>query len=514
MQRNRLKRLTYQHTVMGAVFGWLLYLVNFSGSVAMFVDEIRVWEEPAARRTINSSVPMQTVIDAFISDLRAPLDFIEVTLPSPGSSYYELRARYGTGDDLKNETRRYAIDTGVPVSGRGGEGVALWLQQLHRYLAIEPKIIGRTLVGLTGVYMLVLILSGIVTHQKIARDLFKIRWTRSLHVKWRDLHNATGLWTLPFAIVIAFSGIMVGTPPLMAVVAGLPMTGGDISRLEAMLGRSEEPSRSGVNLSMVSADHAMKEVAAATDFVPAGVRIQRYGDRNAAYWVLADSPREMLYLSNVPVNAATGAVEMERYAPLTEGIPESVAGRVFAASTPLHYGLFGPLALNVLYYLLGMAVSVCIAVGMLIYFERRLGGSTGHFSQRTYKRLSLVNAGLVAGLPMVTLLMFYLDRILMSAGESRYVVLAISFVALWFSCVIYALICRIARVVARRLMGLTLLLAIFLPAFDYLTLGRGVANEAVLLIHGLAVFSGLCLLVYLAVTRAVFTAKGTEPMLG
>ncbi|MEM1261972.1 MAG: PepSY-associated TM helix domain-containing protein [Pseudomonadota bacterium] len=487
---------------MGVVLGWLLYLVNFSGSVAIFVDELYVWEEPASRLAINQPIGLQQIIDSFVEETKEPIHSLQVWQPSPGSRYVELSARFGEESDLTFETYSYDAESGAPVTRREGDGVALWLKQLHRYLAIEPKIIGRILVGLTGVYMLVLILSGIVTHQKIARDLFKIRWRRATRTKMRDLHNATGLWTLPFALVIAFTGIMVGAPPLMAVVAGLPMTGGDIEQLETVLAPSNGPTDWGKATTLVSADKAMQIVADTTDFSPVGVHIERYGHQNAAYSVLADSSKEMLYVSYVPVDALTGTVDQEAYGRLIDGLPVSVAARIFFASSPLHYGLYGPLILKVLYYVLGIVVSLCIAYGMLIYFERRLNGSVGHLSQRTYEHLSLVNSGLLGGLPLATLLVFYMDRLLMTAGDSRYLALAMCFVFAWLGCVIFAFIDRNARRVGRRLLAATAAVAIFLPMFDLLTAGSGFLNTAVLVIHSVVVCSGLCVVWYLTASHA------------
>ncbi|MEM8982999.1 MAG: PepSY-associated TM helix domain-containing protein [Pseudomonadota bacterium] len=501
MQRDRLKRLTFQHTVMGAVLGWLLYLVNFSGSVAMFVDEFRIWEEPAARTAVSHTVGVQRVIDTFVVETKQPIHFIEVLQPYPGNRYYMLRARFGEQDPT-TVSYSYDAETGARVSRREGDGVSLWLQQLHRYLAIEPKIIGRILVGLSGVYMLVLILSGIVTHQKIVRDLFKIRWRRATRTKMRDLHNATGLWTLPFALVIAFTGIMVGAPPLMAVVAGVPMTGGDIEKLETILAPSNDPENWGDPAASVSADIAMQTVADTTDLSPIGVRIERYGHQNTAFTVLADSPGELLYVSYVPVNALTGAVDSASYGRSIDGLPKSVAARVFFASSPLHYGRFGPVTLKVLYYVLGMMISLCIAYGMLIYFERRLDGSVGHLSRRTYQRLSLVNAGFLAGLPVVTLVMFYLDRLLLNAGETRYTALALCFFSGWLACLIYAFLDKNPRRAGRNLMATAAGLAVFLPVFDLLTASVGFANTAVLVVHGVAAVSGVGLAWYLVVSRA------------
>ncbi|MEM8547511.1 MAG: PepSY-associated TM helix domain-containing protein, partial [Pseudomonadota bacterium] len=477
--------------------------VNFSGAMAMFVDELRIWEEPAARASVERWVGIQQIIDRFVEETDEPIHWIEVTRPYPGSRFYPLRARYGETDPV-TETYRYDAETGSRVSSREGDGVAVWLQQFHRYLAIEPKMIGRVLVGLTGVYMLVLVLSGIVTHQRIIRDLFKIRWHRAARTKMRDLHNVTGLWSLPFALVIAFTGIMVGAPPLLAVVAGLPMTGGDIAQLEAILAPAEEPESWGHPIALISADEAIQIVAETTDFVPLGIRIERYGHRNAAYSVMADSPGELRYVAQVPVDAVSGAVDVDTYARTIDGLPASSAARVFFAASPLHYGRFGPITLKVLYYALGMIVSVCIAYGMLIYFERRLTGSVGHLRQQTYQRLSLVNAGVLAGLPVVTLLTLFLDRLFTNAGEARYSTLGVCFFSAWVACVIYACLDANARRAGRRLMATAAALALTLPVFDLMTANVGFTNTAVLVIHGVAVCSGLCLVWYLvASARAV-----------
>ncbi|MEM9621424.1 MAG: PepSY-associated TM helix domain-containing protein [Pseudomonadota bacterium] len=485
---------------MGALLGWLLYVVNFSGSVAMFVEEIKVWEDPIQRATAAQVVPLQPIIDALVREVNGPLEFIEVTRPSPGNALYQLRARYTHAEESHTLNRYYSIDTGIQEEPRAGDGVALWLKNFHRYLAIEPKSLGRALVGLTGVYMLALILTGVVVHRRILRDLLKVRWSRSLSVKWKDLHNATGLWTLPFAVVIAFSGIMVGAIVLFGGVAALSLSASNpenLEKLENLLADHRVDKSLHGPMPMVSADVAMANVAKMDGFAPLGVSIQRYGDRNAAYAVLASSRLDLAYLAPVPIDAVSGEPVVGGYTPIVEGLPDSVATRIFSAMTPLHYGLYGNTTLKLLYYFLGLAVSICVVVGMLLYFEKRLDGPTGHFSHRTYHWLAVINAGILAGLPLATVLIFYLDRLLFNVGDTRYAIVGIGFFAAWVACTVYCLWLQNARQGARHIMLLTVVLGLTLPVFDLATVGSGSANPAVMVIHGVILSSAAGLLLYL-----------------
>ncbi|MEM8703329.1 MAG: PepSY-associated TM helix domain-containing protein, partial [Pseudomonadota bacterium] len=73
----------------------------------------------------------------------------------------------------------------------------------------------RILVGLVGIAFLLLILTGIVAHTKFTKELFTLRYLKSVRLKWQDSHKVMGLWTSPFAAMIALTGAFLGVIALL-----------------------------------------------------------------------------------------------------------------------------------------------------------------------------------------------------------------------------------------------------------------------------------------------------------
>jgi uncharacterized iron-regulated membrane protein len=64
-------------------------------------------------------------------------------------------------------------------------------------------------VGFAALIMLVALVSGVVMHRKIFRELFTFRPKKHTQRSALDLHNLTGVVALPFHFIFAFSGLVI-----------------------------------------------------------------------------------------------------------------------------------------------------------------------------------------------------------------------------------------------------------------------------------------------------------------
>ena len=48
--------------------------------------------------------------------------------------------------------------------------------------------------GLLGIVMLISLVSGVMAHPKVVKDLFLLRWRPSLRLTVSDLHEQVGVW--------------------------------------------------------------------------------------------------------------------------------------------------------------------------------------------------------------------------------------------------------------------------------------------------------------------------------
>lgn len=506
MERDRLKRLNGQHTLLGIVLGWVLYVVNVSGTFSVIVDELQVWEDPALRAHRPGTVSAQTAVQLAVQNRSLPIDAMTVELPRAGRGIYRVTMssqRTPETESTSSVTTHISAVDGSEVVPRRGAGVAIWAKNLHRYLLIEPRIAGRVLVGLTGVFMLVLIVNGVLIHQRIRKDLFKMRWTQSVRLKWRDLHNATGLWTLPFSLTITFSGVLLGAVVLFVLLMSALATGGDYEVfMQKAQTRGPEIYHppSGPSATVADLDHAIAVATSLTHGEPFAVRILNFQRPDMAYRV-ALRPSILVIAQEVVIDASTSKAMISTDQDQLGGFSKTAALRVFSAMEPLHYGTFGGLWLKAIYLLSGVALSVCIVSGLLIYFERRVKGAVGRYSRDTYLVLGRANAGILTGLPLALGTVFYADLCFQGDGASRWTAINVGFFASWAMSVAYCVVYRNTRRAARQVMAVTAALFFLIPGIAFLKESEGFWSSGTVFVHAvsLSVASGLA--GYLALSR-------------
>ena len=77
--------------------------------------------------------------------------------------------------------------------------------RFHFQFHYMPVVWGRWLAGAAAMFMLVAIVSGVITHKKIFVDFFTFRWGKGQR-SWLDAHNALSVFGLPFHLMITYTG--------------------------------------------------------------------------------------------------------------------------------------------------------------------------------------------------------------------------------------------------------------------------------------------------------------------
>ncbi|MEO0872282.1 MAG: PepSY-associated TM helix domain-containing protein, partial [Pseudomonadota bacterium] len=178
---------------------------------------------------------------------------------------------------------RISATTGEELPYRE-EGANRLLYDLHRDLswpdALGGRQVGRIIVGLVGIAFLLLILTGIVAHTKITKELFTLRYLKSVRLKWQDSHKVMGLWTSPFAAMIALTGAFLGVVALLLPLMAFVTMKGDQEALIAELGL-EQPTRAGISAPMIPVDEIGPRIHPETGNEVNFIRYTNWGDQNA-----------------------------------------------------------------------------------------------------------------------------------------------------------------------------------------------------------------------------------------
>lgn len=479
MDRERHHRNYDLHSWSGMALGLFIYVVAFTGCLALFYHELQTWEDPARRLTVaEQPVAMNATFNAWIEEKAGDheVDFASFRFPTEYEPYFfgyvsiDIPVPEGPEGAHKHEnfSQRWDSHTGEPLPERS-DGLSRWLLDFHRDLmwpkALGGRTAGRTIVGIAGVILMLSIITGVIAHTKILQELFTLRYLRSMRLKWQDTHKVLGMWGLPFYTMIAFTGAILGVVAILApIVALLTFKGDQEALISAVLGAPTEAA--GVEAQMLSVDELAKFRMPGSDKTVEYIAMSNWGDQNARFDLYFEADTELAQVDGFQINGVTGEKILKK-----ELDSPSAASRVLNAMTPLHYGTYGGIALKFLYLLLGLMLAVITALGLMMWVERRLHGAVGARSEQFYRRLSNLVVGVTAGLPLASASVFYLDKLYVGAEAARLYWTAVTYFIVWALGIGYAFFRRDDYASTRHLLLTTGGLFCAVPLLNTLTTG-------------------------------------------
>ncbi len=435
--RERQIRIYDLHSWTGVALGIMMFFVCFTGSIALFNHEFEGWEDEARRGEITANpVPIHGTLTNFIEQKSGELGieprFVNVGIPNEDHGHYDV---FVSGPDANEEFQfaqaRFSAITGEQLPLRE-DGANRLLFDLHRDLAwpdaLGGRQVGRILVGLVGIAFLLLVLTGVVAHTKITKELFTLRYLKSVRLKWQDSHKVMGLWTSPFAAMIALTGAFLGVIALLLPLLAFVTMKGDQEALIAELGL-EQPARAEIAAPMISVDEVGPRVHPETGKPVYAIRYANWGDQSAQATLTYKAEQRLLYSDTIIVDAVTGEVQPEADFFLTNG----PFAYILATFSPLHYGTYGGIALKLIYFVLGMSIAVMSALGNMMWIERRRHGGEGGKSDRFYAVLSGINTGVCAGLPLAAVGVLAFDKVYWGAEAARYSSMVVFLFSAWLA---------------------------------------------------------------------------------
>ena len=184
------KSMAWLHTWAGVVIGSVLFAIFWMGSLSTFDREFDRWMQPGVRLHAPAT-PVSldhTVVPAAVS-LAASSPQWGVNLPTDRVDHLRFFYRDGAGTFI---SRAVDPNTGSLIAEQGSLAGTGFFFPFHFRLHIKWLDIGYWLVGLAGMAMLVLIVSGVIIHKKIFIDFFLFRPHKQTQRASLDLHNLTG----------------------------------------------------------------------------------------------------------------------------------------------------------------------------------------------------------------------------------------------------------------------------------------------------------------------------------
>ncbi|ADG10849.1 PepSY domain-containing protein [Caulobacter segnis] len=348
------------HSALGLAFAALIYLVCFSGSVAVFTQEFGRWEQPAG--PVLSSVSPNAVdaaVKATLAEIPQPHDLL-VRLPTPDQPRLSIH-----GEDASGREHTYVADQAGRLVGEARTPWTEFQAELHTVLHL-PRAWGGFVVGLTGVALLSSLISGVLSHPRVFKDAFALRWGGSKRLQEADLHNRISVWGLPFHLAVSLTGAFLGLTTIIVGVLALATFKGDASKAYALFQGPTVKDDPRPAAKVIDVRSGLDAVAARyPDARPTYIYVEHPGERGQhAIINLATDGR----LSRGETVVVDGEGRILGEVGYESG---SLGFRVLSAMTPLHFGWFGGWPVKVAYFLLGLGLTAVTSSGVAIWLARR-----------------------------------------------------------------------------------------------------------------------------------------------
>lgn len=423
--------MNWVHTYSGLLVGWVLFMVFAAGTACYYRDEISFWMKPELHQAALSLPAEAEVASQAVAALqqRAPAAqrwFIALpTEREPG-----VRANW-SGAPLAKGAAEPPLEPGVtrrgrfysavldPATGqplaatretRGGE----FFYRLHFDLHYMPAIWARWIIGFCAMFMLVAIITGIVTHRRIFADFFTFRPKKGQR-SWLDAHNATAVLALPYHLMITYTGLV--TLMLMYMPFGPQVTyQGDPQAFTAEVfpaSGPRDPKPSGMAAPLTPMAPLIAQAQQRWGEGSLGrITVNNPGDAVATITLSRKADQGMSSAQPAMVfNGANGKLLSE--------VGEDRGAVITTRSVlyGLHLGRFADPLLRLLFFVSGLAGCVMVATGLLLWAVKERnkyakvlakGGRVGWAS----RLVDGLNVGAIAGLLIAIPAFFWANRLL------------------------------------------------------------------------------------------------------
>lgn len=332
-----------------------MYLICFSGTLAVYYEEFERWEQPAASEYLSYDI--DTVDQAFNNLLDSGKTEITphmyVTFPS------QSNPRVG----LITENEGWFIDQEGELSSQTAHPWTDIVTSLHDTLHL-PKTIGVIVVSVFGAILLALIVSGFASHRTLFRDAFKLRLFGNKQLEQTDIHNRLSVWGAPFYIMVAITGAFFGLAMIVVTLYAALYQNNNIKEVtQLVFGKEPELNQP---IERIELAKAMKQMPTlAPNSKPIVAIIHETGTPQQFIEIFSQYPERLIYSDNV-VFKANGEFLHRK------GFSDGAAGKQIVISMyRLHFGHFGGWWTKVIYFLLGLALTVISVSGVNIWLAKR-----------------------------------------------------------------------------------------------------------------------------------------------
>jgi len=427
--------MSWLHTWAGLIFGWVLFAMFLTGSLAFFRPEITRWMQPEIQVQPAPAVQAVATAQRYLAENAPDAKRWFITPPSDREPLIQLLYQIPKPKPGERGFVRVKLDaaTGQAVTPRQTRGGDFFYRFHFELETAFPW--GRWLASIAGMFMLVAIISGIITHKKIFADFFTFRPGKGGQRAWMDGHNVLSVLGLPFHLMITFSGLVLFMVMLMP--AGI----------QAVYDNPRDYTNEVFKAFKVTPP--LNQPAPLVPIAPLVEQAEQQWQGRVGR-VTVNNPNDAGATITISRHVGDGVsyglmAPFMRFDGVTGALQESEAGRSATALTAgvitgLHLGLFAEPVLRWLYFIVSLAGTAMVATGLVLWIAKRRqkarpGDAREAFSLRLVDGL---NAGTIAGVVFGVAAVFLANRLLPADMPGRQVWEVRAFFIAWGLSLVYA----------------------------------------------------------------------------
>jgi uncharacterized iron-regulated membrane protein len=376
-------RLRDIHGWSAVLMGLALYVVVLTGAIVVFEHEVGAWSVSGHKMDGALAGKMDERLFELAGEIPEKYKE-ELTLYQNSAGYlvafFHTHQPNETGQ-IENKGIRYVLDPasleivsqaegfGSDLPGIASSYLGRFFVDLHvRLHAPEP--IGLYLTGLLGLLMMVLAVSGLILHRHLIADMFLSPRNRSPLLKARDKHTLAGTWSIPFSIIVAFTGAFFSfaTTLGLPVIAITAFEGDQQKAIETIMGVPEEVDTTPTPFVGLETIVVKSQQADAAGSLPTFIVVEHWGQAAAKVTTFHDPVDDHLFGGTHVFSGVTG--EYLGTKPRI-GTQPSLGADLIGLIGVLHFGLFAGFLSQVIWLSLGLATCYVTYTGLYLWTVRR-----------------------------------------------------------------------------------------------------------------------------------------------
>ncbi|MEI8646550.1 PepSY-associated TM helix domain-containing protein [Pseudoalteromonas sp. Hal040] len=450
MKESFFRSMTWLHTWVGLLVCWLLFLIFFAGTISFFKDEITIWAKPETHHVQHQAQRVQSQaeqINYVFAQLQqqAPNSLSwRINLPEPRNPILS----YGFAEPKQPGQRRAPfnythLDPNTleqlpePRETKGGN----FFYRLHFDLHYIDVFTARIIVCLASLFMLVALITGIVIHKRIFKDMFSFRANKGSR-SWLDAHNVSSVLALPFHIMITYTGIITLIFMLFPYPAETVYENGLRQMFDEALPINKRAKPSEEQRPMVAIKDVLDQIYTKSPNADISyVFVRNANTATSQIVVYLATGKEVV--DNGPrylFNGVTGELEA------SSGEDWSASAQFYDSMTALHSARLAEPLLRWLYFFCGVAGCAMIATGCIMWAKRlRERLKADQKPSFGLKLVETLNLATLMGLPLATATFFIANRLLPLELAGRADKEILVFFLAWLAMLVVAVIGREKR---------------------------------------------------------------------